>query len=166
MEKLPLYFRRAAINDAIRIWRSQKKETISQKTLTKEENSFNTGDSICPFSGKLLPQVFKPQEKEGVQKGLEDKNKRLKEKIRNLTDSYAHRVSRRMVDFCEEEGLQILVVPNYKQPINLNKRGYLSATSYDWLGRRIIGQLRYKAFSRGIEPWPLPENASPHSLPH
>ncbi len=280
MEKLPLYFRRAAINDAIRIWRSQKKETISQKTLTKEERNREKGEwqaapmfyqgmykdftstsislklwngekwvwetcglNTCgrsfPEKGRMLSPVLKlsggramlhvpvkeavgdvrtvkerlleggkicaaafpcndclavlvvldrdghctkslflrdgkelahkkkqllnqirrnravmgigpGKEKEGVQKGLEDENKRLKEKIRNLTDSYAHRVSRRMVDFCEEEGVQILVVPNYKQPINLNKRGYLSVTSYDWLGRRIIGQLRYKAFSRGI----------------
>ncbi len=80
----------------------------------------------------------------------EEENKYLKEKIRNLTNAYAHKVSRQIVDFCEKEGVCILAVPNYKQPINLNQIGYLSATSYDWLGRRIIGYLRYKAFGRGI----------------
>ncbi len=88
--------------------------------------------------------------KEGFGKGLEEENKHLKEKIRNLTDAYAHKVSRRIVDFCEEEGIQILVVPNYKQSMDLNQMGYLSATSYDWLGRRITQYLRYKAFGRGI----------------
>ena len=278
MEKLPLYFRRAAINDAIRIWRSQKKETISQKTLTKEERNREKGEwqaapmfyqgmykdftstsislklwngekwvwepcrldtcgRIFPAEGKRLSPVLKfsggkimlhvpvreevedirtvkerflagepvcgaafpsndclavlvildrngectkslfiregkklshskrqllnrikknrssmgmegPEEKK---KPLpEEENKYLKEKIRNLTNAYAHKVSRQIVDFCEKEGVCILAVPNYKQPINLNQIGYLSATSYDWLGRRIIGYLRYKAFGRGI----------------
>lgn len=80
----------------------------------------------------------------------EDENKYLKEKIRNLSEDYAHKVSRQIVEFCESRNIGILVVPNYHQTINLNQMGYLPATSYDWIGRRIIQYLRYKAFGKGI----------------
>lgn len=79
-----------------------------------------------------------------------DENKSLKEKIHRITDDTAHKVSREIVDFCAEQGVTILVVPNYKQSMDFNRIGYVSATSYDWLGRRIISYTRYKAFGEGI----------------
>lgn len=108
---------------------------------------------------KLLNRIRKNRESMGCHQGKnpgknallpEDENKHLKEKIRDLTDTYVHRATRQIVDFCDQRGICILVVPNYKQSMDLNTMGYLQATSYDWLGRRIIQYLRYKAFAKGI----------------
>ena len=80
----------------------------------------------------------------------EEENRSVKEKIHRITDDMAHKVSRKIVDFCKEQQVNILVVPNYKQGMDFNRIGYVSATSYDWLGRRIISYTKYKAFGEGI----------------
>lgn len=80
----------------------------------------------------------------------EDENKSIKEKIHRITDNVAHKVSREIVEFCKEQQVSIIVVPNYKQSMDFNHIGYIAATSYDWLGRRIISYTRYKAFGEGI----------------
>lgn len=75
---------------------------------------------------------------------------RYREKVKNLTQHYAHLVSRKIVDYCVTQQIKIIVVPNYKETINFNKIGYLNTTNYDWIGRRIIQYTRYKAFKEGI----------------
>lgn len=75
---------------------------------------------------------------------------KYREKIKNLTQHYAHLVSRKIVDYCISQQVKIIVVPNYKETIRFNKIGYLKATNYDWIGRRIIQYTRYKAFQEGI----------------
>lgn len=80
----------------------------------------------------------------------ENENKSIKEKIHRITDDAAHKVSRQIVDFCKEWQVSILVVPNYKQSMDFNRIGYVGASSYDWLGRRIITYTKYKAFGEGI----------------
>ena len=79
-----------------------------------------------------------------------DENKAIKEKIRRITDNAAHKVSREIVEFCKEHHASVIVMPNYKNALDLNSLGYLSATNYDWLGRRIISYVKYKAFGDGI----------------
>ena len=100
---------------------------------------------------KILNRIRKNRASMGMEEKLpEEENKYLKEKIRNLSDTYAHKVSRQIVNFCENHNVEIVVVPAYHQAMNLNEKGYLKATSYDWIGRRIIQYLRYKAFGKGI----------------
>ena len=114
------------------------------------------GKQFAHEKKKLLNRICKNRASMGllgeeVKDRLSDEeNKYLKEKIKNLSDTYAHKVSRQIVDFCEKQNIEILVVPNYRQTINLNQMGYLKATSYDWIGRRIIQYLRYKAFGEGM----------------
>lgn len=81
-----------------------------------------------------------------------EENKRLKEKIHRITENAAHKVSREIVEFCKSRNAAIVVLPNYKSMLDFNRIGYLSATNYDWLGRRIISYVRYKAFEEGIVP--------------
>lgn len=81
-----------------------------------------------------------------------EENKRLKEKIHRITENAAHKVSREIVEFCKSRNAAIVVLPNYKNMLDFNHMGYLSATNYDWLGRRIISYVRYKAFEEGIVP--------------
>lgn len=118
----------------------------------RESHFIRGGSQFAHEKKKLLNRIRKNQESMGGRKRQvsEKENSYLKRKIRNLSEHYAHQVSRQIVEFCEEQKVTILVVPGYRQPINLNEMGYLLATSYDWIGRRIIQYLRYKAFGKGI----------------
>lgn len=110
------------------------------------------GNEFLHSKKKLLNRMKKNRASMGgePEKLPEDENKAIKRKIHNLSENMAHKVSREIVDFCKENGVGILVVPYYKQPIDLNAIGYISATNYDWLGRRIISFVKYKAFGEGI----------------
>lgn len=117
------------------------------------------GNQLCHEKQKLLNCICKNRESMGLkQRGDRgqayslsgEDNRHLKEKIKNLTETYVHRVSRQIVDYLEKKHINILIVPKYTKSINLNEAGYLSFTSYDWLGRRIIQYIRYKAFAKGI----------------
>lgn len=110
------------------------------------------GSQFACEKKKLLNRIRKNQESMGgkARKPQERENEYLKEKLKNLSENYAHQVSRQIVDFCEEQRVNILVVPGYGMPMNLNQIGYLSAASYDWIGRKIIQYVRYKAFGKGI----------------
>lgn len=102
----------------------------------------------------LLNQIQKNREQmhSDVMLPSPEENKRLKEKIHRITENAAHKVSREIVDFCKSRNAAIVVLPNYKNTLDFNRMGYLSATNYDWLGRRIISYVRYKAFKEGIVP--------------
>lgn len=132
----------------------------------KCENSLfiREGKELAHQKKKLLNRMKKNRESMGIdgqygdlkentnmaEEYLLEENKHIKEKIRNINDTYAHKVSRQIVNFCKEHQVKLLVVPNYHYTMNLNQIGYLSATSYDWIGRRIIEYTRYKAFVEGI----------------
>ncbi len=79
-----------------------------------------------------------------------EENKAIKEKIHHITDDVAHKVSREIIEFCKENEVSIIVVPNYKQQLDFSKIGYVSSTRYDWIGRRIISYVKYKSFAEGI----------------
>lgn len=102
----------------------------------------------------LIQQIKENRNAMGQKKGNfpEDENKTLKEKVHRITDNAAHRVSREILNFCLEKQASVIVMPNYKNTLDLNSIGYLSATNYDWLGRRIISYVKYKAFGAGIVP--------------
>lgn len=73
-----------------------------------------------------------------------------KKKITNLTEHYSHLVSRKVVNYCKDRNIKIIVVPDYKQTIDFNKVSFLNSTNYEWIGRRIIQYIKYKAFKEGI----------------
>lgn len=77
-------------------------------------------------------------------------NKRIKKKIHNLSDYYAHKISREIVNYCIRQNIKIIVVPKYREGLSLNQIGYIPADNYEWIGRRIISCLQYKAFQNGI----------------
>ncbi len=128
---------------------------ILNKTGICEESLFiRGGKQFIHKKKKLLNRIQKNRASMGADSQeigqREEENKYLKGKIRNLSEDYAHKVSRRIVDFCKDREISILVVPNYKTVFNGNALGYFPASSYDWLGRRMVQYLRYKAFQEGI----------------
>jgi len=66
-----------------------------------------------------------------------EENKALKEKIHRITDDVAHKVSREIVDFCVEQNVNILVVPNYKQSMLLKQPSVMTIHIQNWSGRKI-----------------------------
>ena len=71
------------------------------------------------------------------------------QKIEHLNTYYAHLISRRILDFCREEKIWIIAVPHYQQAIDFSKKGYLKTNNFEWIGRRVIRFLKYKAFLEG-----------------
>lgn len=126
-----------------------------------ESKFIHGGKELAHRKRVLLERIEKNRESMGfgrkIPKAAEsakalppEENKTLKEKIHRITDDVAHRVSREIVDFCKEQKVSVIVVPNYKQGMDFNRIGYVSASSYDWLGRRIISYIKYKAFGEGM----------------
>lgn len=76
--------------------------------------------------------------------------KRYREKIQNINEYYAHLISRRILDYCMKQKIKVIVVPKYQHTIDFSKKQYLETDAYEWIGRKIIRFLKYKAFSEGI----------------
>ncbi|MGN0505870.1 MAG: zinc ribbon domain-containing protein, partial [Lachnospiraceae bacterium] len=124
------------------------------KDGTLQETKFiRGGDKLLHERQKLVSRMKRNRISMGGDlSGLEgEEHKHLKEKIHHLTEDATHKVSHEIAEFCESRNIRILVVPDYRQnTINMNTLGYLTATNYDWLGRRIISYLKYKAFGKGM----------------
>jgi len=70
--------------------------------------------------------------------------------LKDINRHYAHSISRQILDFCREQNIKVLVVPNYEKSIDFSDKRYLKTDAYRWLGRSIIKNLKYKAFQQGI----------------
>ena len=105
--------------------------------------SFFRGGLELKAKKKSLKRKWKKQPKGKVKE-------RYLRKIENLNIYYAHLISRRILDFCKEEKIAVIAVPNYQQAIDFSKKGYLKTDNFEWIGRRIIRYLKYKGFSEGI----------------
>ena len=68
----------------------------------------------------------------------------------DLNKHYAHQVSKRIIDYCLENNIKVLVVPHYETALDFRGKKYLKTDAYRWIGRSIIHNLQYKAFNRGI----------------
>lgn len=117
-----------------------------------ESRFIRGGNELSHRRKNLQNQILENRRRMGAEqwKLSPEENKTLKEKMHRITDDAAHRVSREIVNFCKEKGVGILVMPNYKNALDFTTMGYLFATNYDWLGRRIISYVKYKSFGEGI----------------
>lgn len=71
-------------------------------------------------------------------------------KIEKINEQYAHMISKKIIDFAVQHKIKVIAVPNYEQEIDFKKMRFLKAGEYDWIGRKIIRFLKYKAFQKGI----------------
>lgn len=85
-----------------------------------------------------------------MQKATGQSGRKYQEKTRNMNDFYAHQVSRRIVDYCIEQNIRVIAVPNYQRAIDFGDKQYLKTDNFEWIGRRIIQYLKYKAYAQGI----------------
>lgn len=77
-------------------------------------------------------------------------NATLYAELKELNRHYAHVVSRQILNFCLEQNIKVIVVPNYESSIDFRDKKYLKTDAYRWLGRSIIKNLKYKAFGQGV----------------
>lgn len=97
-----------------------------------------------------LKKVKKMQIKDDTNGEKKAAGERYRRKIQNINEYYAHLISRRILDYCIEQQIGVIAVPNYRRAIDFSKKHYLGTDAYEWIGRRIIRFLKYKAFSEGI----------------
>lgn len=86
----------------------------------------------------------------GTKENSAKENAALYAGIHDLNRYYAHRVSRQILAFCQQQNIKIIVVPNYENALDFRDKQYLKTDGYRWLGRSIIKNLKYKAFRQGI----------------
>lgn len=77
-------------------------------------------------------------------------NATIYNKLQEINRYYAHFISRQIVDYCLEQNIKLIVVPNYETGIDFREKRYLKTDAYRWIGRSIIQKLNYKAFQQGI----------------
>lgn len=77
-------------------------------------------------------------------------NAKYYEKITRVTDHYAHEVSRKIVDYAKSHNAKIIVMPDYGNTFAKGTQHYLKTSVYDFIGRRIINDVKYKAWQCGI----------------
>ncbi len=77
-------------------------------------------------------------------------NQEIYKKIGQINQYYAHQVSRKIVEYCMQRGIKVIIVPNYENAINFQTKGYLHTNGFHWQGRAIIRNLKYKAFQNGM----------------
>ena len=99
------------------------------------------------FEARKAEQAEKPAQQKPEQT---KENATLYADLRNLNRHYAHSISRQILNFCLEQNIKVVVVPNYESGIDFRDKKYLKTDAYRWLGRSIIKNLKYKAFSEGI----------------
>ncbi len=77
-------------------------------------------------------------------------NAKYYEKITRVTNHYAHEVSRKIVDYAKSHNAKIIVMPDYGNTFAKGTQHYLKTSVYDFIGRRIINDVKYKAWQCGI----------------
>ncbi|MBF7084084.1 transposase [Desulfallas sp. Bu1-1] len=110
------------------------------------------GDSLNGRRKRLLGMIATRRSLTGVLNKDEQDNKALWNKIRNIDDYEAHRVSRRIVEFALKYGASIIVFEHlgkFKPEKGKYSKRANSKRSY-WLRGRIVRYTRYKAWEYGI----------------
>lgn len=77
-------------------------------------------------------------------------NRKYWEKLRNVSNYYAHKISRQVINNCKKNKIEILLLPKYKQEYkDMVMHGVGKWTPLS-LSNRIREQLQYKAWKEGI----------------
>lgn len=125
----------------------------------KEHRFFRGGKEKEEQRRRILKRIRISEESRGLEarkQGQETlveqpkENATLYAELRNINKHYAHSISRQILNFCLEQNIKVVVVPNYETGIDFRDKQYLKTDAYRWLGRSIIKNLKYKAFQQGI----------------
>lgn len=99
---------------------------------------------------RILDRIRISEESRRPEESARKENATLYAELKELNRHYAHAVSRQILNFCLEQNIKVIVVPNYEGSIDFRDKKYLKTDAYRWLGRSIIKNLKYKAFGQGV----------------
>lgn len=101
---------------------------------------------------RLLGQIAIKRSKTGIIATDEQDNARLWQRIRDLDENEAHRISRRIVDFAETNRANVLVFEHLKNltPVKGKYSTRSNAKRAYWLKGKIVDFSQYKAWHVGI----------------
>jgi putative transposase len=110
------------------------------------------GKEISGFRKRQLGRIARNRKKTGIIAEGEPDNAALWRKIRNRDEQFAHLVSRRIVDFAQEQGATILVFEHLgklkPEKGKYSRRG--NSKRAFWMKGRIFKYAKYKAWTEGI----------------
>lgn len=99
---------------------------------------------------RILERLEKSRRSRQMGKGDLTENAIFYKKLEQINQYYAHKVSREILNYCKNNQIKVIVVPNYENTIPFGERSFLHTNSFRWQGRAIIHNLEYKAFREGI----------------
>ena len=120
-----------------------------------EHRFFRGGKQKEEQRRRILDRIRVSEESRGMRTReqkpeMPKENATLYAELKELNRYYAHSISRQILDYCLEQNIKVVVVPNYEAGIDFRDKKYLKTDAYRWLGRSIIKNLKYKAFGQGV----------------
>lgn len=110
---------------------------------------FDGGKEYSHYCGMVLDRLEKSRRFLG-DRNEGRPNQRHWLHLKNLSEHYAHKISREIVDFCQEQNASVIAVPRFDREYSR----YVMTGSGDWspihLSTRIRKYLQYKAWMAGI----------------
>lgn len=104
-------------------------------------------EKISSSERKMGKDIVKGQ---GNEQQRQPYNQKYWMKLKNLSEYYAHNCSKQIIDFCLEQQVKVLILPEYTK----NYTSYVMRSVGNWspihLSNRIRSQLSYKAWKAGI----------------
>lgn len=121
--------------------------------LDENRNLINTkfikgGNEYKARTSKILAQIKKHRQN-GKNFGVKD-HKKYWEKLNNISNWYAHEVSKEIVDFCKENKVEVISMADMSEDINNHFGKRVGKYSPIYLSKRISSYLKYKAFQNSI----------------
>ena len=96
----------------------------------------------------LLAKIKK--HKQNGQKFTPRDHKHYWEKLNNISDYYAHKVSKEIIKFCTNNNIKIIAIADMEEDVSKHFGKKVGKYSPIYLRKRIVQYLQYKAFKQGI----------------
>ncbi len=106
------------------------------------------GDEYKRRTSAILAKIKKHRQN-GKHYGERD-HKSYWEKLNNISDRYAHEVSKKIVEFCKENEVQVISIADMGEDVSKHFGKRVGKYSPIYLRKRIIQYLQYKAFQNSI----------------
>ena len=121
--------------------------------LDKERNLLKTkfikgGKEYKDRTTKILSKIRK--HRQNSKPYTEKDHKRYWQKLNNISDFYAHKVSKEIIDFCLENEVKVISITDIDEDVSKHFGKRVGKYSPIYLRKRIVKYLNYKAYKNGI----------------
>lgn len=106
------------------------------------------GNEYRNMTQSILAKIKK--HKQNGQNFGERNHKRYWEKLNNISDYYAHKVSKQIISFCISNNVSIIAIADMEEDVSKHFGKKVGKYSPIYLRKRVVSYLQYKAFKQGI----------------